>query len=120
MIFSLLEPGNPEWYGKLITRCILDMTPKVKELINEIVIPTDDLLKNVILQHTENVTEEEIHLWIDCLWGQTHFFVMSRSLILKNFNRKEYDGEFLEKIAFYIAKNSIRSLGLPTPQKKNL
>ncbi len=114
---TYLAPEHPRWYERLINRAVVDGRDDVSLAIAEVLRPADEMLHRLLLQHVPNLGENDAGLWRMCLSGQIHYFLMARGVINQLLNRTEdeYDEEFIENAAAYVARNMVLVLGLPLP-----
>lgn len=114
--FNYIAPDQPAWYGRLINRAVVDDHPGVAEAIAEVLQPTDEMLRQLLLTHVAGISRQSADFWNCCIGGQIHYFLMARRVITKLTGREDYDRPFLEAAADYVAVNSVRALGLPEPK----
>ena len=115
---SYLAPEQPEWYGRLINRAVLDARPDTEVVFDEIVWPLHEALRKMLVLFVPAISQERADLWILSLFGQIHHYVMARRLILRCLggDGDRYEEPFLRRAAAYVACGAIRALGLPMPE----
>lgn len=116
--FNYIAPDQPGWYGRLINRAVVDEHPEAVEAIAEVLRPTDEMLRELLLRHVPGMSRQSADLWNCCIGGQIHYFLMARRVINKLTGRDGYDRSFIEAAADYVAVHSVRALGLPLPNKQ--
>ncbi len=114
---TYLAPEHPRWCERLINRAVVDASDDVSATIAEVLRPADEMLHRLLLQHVPDLDPVGAGLWRMCLSGQIHYFLMARGVINRLLNRTEedYDQEFIEAAAAYVARNMVVVLGLPLP-----
>ena len=121
-VCTYLAPEHPQWYERLINRAVVDASDEISTTIAEVLRPTDEMLRRVLLEHVPGVDLTTARFWQTCLSGQIHYFLMARKVInnLWNNEQSDYDQEFIEKAADYVARNMVLVLGLPLPEVAEL
>ena len=115
--WTYLAPEHPRWYERLVNRAVVDGRDDVSAAIAEVLRPADEMLHRLLRQHVPDLAASDAGLWRMCLSGQIHYFLMARGVINRLLNRTddEYDQQFIENAAAYVARNMVLVLGLPLP-----
>ena len=117
MVHAFLAPGQPSWYGRLITRALLDLKPGEELCIREAADYAEETLLRAVTRINGARCLAEARLWVNCLFGKLTNFVIGREMVLDDFGRKTYDAQFVEWLSYHAASDSIMPLGLPAPHR---
>lgn len=123
VIYRLVEerirqyfPGvHPRWYGRLFMRILLNPTPALWKLAEEIVMPDLDQLREVLRYCKANMTAPESELWADTLVGQLCHYVFAEQFIQLMPAQKVFDATFQERVLRHVSSLIIKGLDLPMP-----
>jgi AcrR family transcriptional regulator len=108
--------NKPEWYGKLLTRGLLEADPRVEAALSELDQPIRELLRRVLPGLIPEENLRQIDFWIISVFAQIHHYLLARRLVIKIHDREQYDEPLLDEAASYVARNSVIVLGLPEPR----
>lgn len=111
----VLNPKNPSWYGVLLIRAKHEKHPVANRIMADVTAP--DRIKSFLLDRIPDLSDEEAYLWVFSLTGQLQNFILAKNTVLETFKKKEYNTDFINKLANYSAKTLIRSLNLPKPDQ---
>jgi len=115
LFLSYLTPDEPEWYGRLVERAIIDYRDEVAAVFAEVVWPAHQGLKQNVLRYLPNIRPHEVDRWVIGLFSQIHHYLMAKRVINWSLSREDYDEPFLQEVATYIARSAVVVLGLPEP-----
>jgi len=104
---------QPAWYGRLITRSLLDPTPPLQVVVKQIFEPDHEALKVIFMRARPGMTADEARFWAFALTGQVIFYEFCRAPVLLHLKRERYDPAFLDAAAEHVADSVIAALGLP-------
>lgn len=107
---------QPPWYGRLITRSLLDPTPALRAVVKQIFEPDHEALKVIFMRARPGMTAEDARFWAFALTGQVVFYEFCRAPVLLHLKWEQYDPAFLETAANHVADSVIAALGLPQPE----
>jgi len=107
---AFFEKMLPPWHMKLIMRTLLEPSPALQALSQEIFIPEFEALIGLARRTNPALTEDQAKLWADTLFAQTLFVSLSRVLILEYEGWKDYPHAFLDRVAEHTAMLLIASL----------
>ncbi|MCK5862138.1 MAG: TetR/AcrR family transcriptional regulator [Candidatus Hydrogenedentes bacterium] len=107
---------HPRWYGRIFMRIFLQPTPILWEIINELVMPNFDSLREVLQCCRPGMGKEEADLWLDSFIGELMHYVFAEDfLLIIPGHRKLSDAGYQKDILRHVAKMLIRGLELPVP-----
>jgi TetR/AcrR family transcriptional regulator, regulator of cefoperazone and chloramphenicol sensitivity len=110
-------PGlHPRWYGRLFMRILLNPTPALWKLAEEIIMPDFEALREVLRCCKPGMSVKESELWTDTLIGQLSHYVFSEQFLALMPDRKIYDERFLLNVLHHVSSLLIRGLELPLPK----
>ena len=107
---------QPPWYGRLITRSLLDPTPTLRAVVKRIFEPDHEALKVIFMRARPGMTAEDARFWAFALTAQVVFYEFCRGPVLLHLKWDQYDRSFLDAAANHIARSVIAALGLPQPE----
>ncbi len=109
---SYFSKDRPPWFGRVVMRGMLDPTPSLETVVQQVLIPEHEALREVIQRIKPEIEENAARLWALSLIGQIAFYVFGKFPILKALGKEEYDDAFLEEAAEHAAKTTLNALGL--------
>ncbi len=112
---SYLSPEQPFWFGQLIARSLLDPTPSLREVVEEIFRPDHEALCTLVAHAKPGMSELDIRLWALSVTGQLALYDFCRVPILMILEKESYDEAFLKAASDHVARLMIAALELPQP-----
>lgn len=107
---------HPRWYGRIFMHILLQPTPVIWEIMEELVMPNINCLRQVLQCCRPGMNNEEADLWVDSLMGQLiHYVYAEDFLFIIPDHRKLTEPEYQKEILRHVAKVLIRGLELPVP-----
>jgi len=107
---------HPRWYGRLFMHILLQPTPAIWDIMEELAMPNIDALRSVLQCCCPNINMEETDLWVDSLMGQLIHYVYAEDFMRIIPNHKDLtDSGFQKAVLRHVAKVLIRGLNLPMP-----
>ncbi|MDQ1256854.1 MAG: TetR/AcrR family transcriptional regulator, regulator of cefoperazone and chloramphenicol, partial [Candidatus Hydrogenedentes bacterium] len=110
---SHFSPAQPLWIGRVLMRSLLDPTPSLRVVVEQIFEPDHDALRAIISRARPDLSEEEARLWAFTVTGQIAFYEFCRTPVLMILGQEQYDPAFLDGVAEHVASLVIAALGLP-------
>ncbi len=108
---------HPRWYGRIFMRILLQPTPAIWEIMEELIMPNFDCLRGVLRCCHPGMSEEEAEMWADSLIGQlTHYIFAEDFLLIIPGRRKLTDSAYQKDILRHVSRTIIRGLELPMPE----
>lgn len=108
-------PGvTPRWYGRLFIRLLLEPTPPIRALLEEIALPDLGRLEEVLLCCKPGMTRRESQMWVDSLVGQILHYVFTEDIV-RLMPVRDVSGDFQQRVARHVALAVIKGLDLPVP-----
>lgn len=114
---SLFTPDFPRWYGRLLMRSLLDPSPSLHTVVEQIFQPDHEALKAIVKRVRPDMSEREARLWALAFLGQIAFFEFARVPILILMEKDTYPPDFLTAARDHLARMIISGLGLPQPKR---
>ena len=108
--------AHPRWYGRLFMRMLLNPTPALGKLAEEIIVPDLDQVTKVFRLCKPSMTETEARCWTDTLLGQLGHYVFSDQFAQYVPKKNIYDSEFVETVYRHLSRLLLKGLDLPLPE----
>jgi AcrR family transcriptional regulator len=109
---SYFSPSHPHWHARLVMRSMLDPTPSLATVVEQVMLPEHVRLKKVLQRCRPDFSEVEAQMWAFSLIGQIAFYVFGEAAILQALGKDAYDGDFIERAANHVSGVMISALGL--------
>ena len=109
---------QPRWFNMLVMRSLLDPSPALQALVEEVFRPEMDAFVSFIQKANPTISPEDATLLDFFLTGQIFFYSLSRVPILMALQKEDYDKAFIDTVADQIARAMIARSGLPQPRSK--
>ncbi len=101
---------HPQWYGRMMMRSLLEPNPSLRTVVEEMMQPENEALKDFFQRCNPRLTDEEAQLWAFSMAGQVAFYVFSEAPILTILGRDRYDTAFLDTAAEHVSQTIVRGL----------
>lgn len=108
---------QPRWFNMLVMRALLDPSPSLQSLVEEVFRPEMEAFVSFIHKADSRISREDAVLLYFFLTGQIFFYSLSRVPILMTLNKEDYDKVFIDRAADQIARAMISRIGLPQPKE---
>lgn len=108
---------QPRWFNMLVMRALLDPSPSLQSLVEEVFRPEMEAFVSFIKKANPAINPEDAILLYFFLVGQIFFYALSRVPILITLKKEDYDKAFIDKAADQIARAMISRIGLPQPKE---
>jgi len=99
-----LAEGEPEWHMRLVMRSLIDPTPQLRRLVDELFRPDFEALCALLDRCRPGMSPEEQARMAFAVMGMIFFYITVRHPILMLLNRKAFDGEFVRQVAETICR----------------
>ncbi|HDP36226.1 MAG TPA: TetR/AcrR family transcriptional regulator [Candidatus Hydrogenedentes bacterium] len=107
---------HPRWYGRIFMRILLQPTPAIWEIMEELLMPNLNCLREVLHCCRPGMSESEAELWADTLMGQlAHYIFAEDFMLIIPKHRKLHDVSYQKDILRHVARVMIRGLQLSMP-----
>jgi AcrR family transcriptional regulator len=108
---------QPRWFNLLVMRAMLDPSPSLQTLVEEVFRPEMDAFVSYIQKANSTISPEDAILLDFFLVGQIFFYALSRVPILMALKKEDYDKAFIDRAADQIARAMLSRIGLPQPKE---
>ena len=105
---------RPAWYGRLMMRSMLEPNPSLRMVVEEMLQPENEALKQFLRRCKPSLSDWEAQLWAFSIAGQVSFYVFSEAPVLTVLGKQQYDTDFLDEAAEHVSRAIIDGLGLRT------
>ena len=112
---ATLALEQPDWFGKMITRAMLELPADQHVLLRETVAQVDDALRRLAARFRPVLSRTEVQIMINGLYAKVHMSLLAKELILQDLEQDDYDETYLSALAMDIARGVTGTLGLPDP-----
>ncbi len=107
---------HPRWHGRIFMRVLLQPTPAIWEIMEELTMPNLESLRTLIQCCRPGMNDAEAELWVDSLMGQLiHYIFAEDFLLIVPGRRKLSDNAYQKDILRHVTRIMIRGLELPMP-----
>ncbi len=106
---------HPGWYGRLFMRMLLNPTPALGKLAEEIILPDFEQLTEVFRLCKPGMSLAEARCWTDTLLGQLGHYVFSAQFVQYMPNQNRQDADFQNMISRHLSRLLLKGLDLPLP-----
>lgn len=106
---------RPRWHGRLFMRILLHPTPAIWKIVEELVLPDFDMIREVLRCCRPGMSVREAELWKDSLIGQLTHYIFAEEFMMMTPDRAPFDTEFQKTLLNHISTVLIRGLQLPVP-----
>lgn len=103
---------RPQWYGRMMMRSMLEPNPSLRTVVEEMLLPENEALKEFYRRCAPSLSEEEAQFWAFSTAGQVAFYVFSEDPILTVLQADHYNTDFLDRAAEHISRGLIKGLGI--------
>jgi AcrR family transcriptional regulator len=112
---ATLALEQPDWFGKMVTRALLELPAGEHALLRETVAPVDDALRRLAARFRPGLSRTEVQIMINGLYAKVHMSLLAKDLILQDLGQEDYDEPYLAGLALDLARGVTGTLGLPDP-----
>ena len=105
-----LAGGEPEWHMRLIMRALMDPTPQLRRLVEDLFRPDFSAMCDLLARCRPGMTEDEATWLTFAVMGMIFFYVIERVPILMLLNRDGFDEAFTGGVSDTIIGMVVRSL----------
>ncbi|HEY3320375.1 MAG TPA: CerR family C-terminal domain-containing protein [Planctomycetota bacterium] len=110
-LMRILGVGRPAWHGRLAVREVVDPTPALDSIINDIFRPSFALLQEIVRNLLgPGATEKAIHHAAASISGQCLFYAHSRAVIERMTANADYSQQMIDDVAAHITAFSLGAL----------
>ncbi len=101
---TFFSNDDPEWHGKLLMRSLLEPSPSLQRIVDQVFAPEHRALERAISRICPGMTALEAQLMAFSLSGQIAFYVLARTAILIFLGKKNYDTAFLDAAREHVSR----------------
>lgn len=109
-LLRLFDEGRPAWFGKLLSREMLEPTAALDDMINQAIRPQQAVLISIIRTIAPGVSDESARMCLFSVVGQCLFYHHCRSVVERTAVAPLYTPEALERLADHISSFSYAAI----------
>lgn len=103
----------------LIMSMLVDGNKLTTKMVQELGVNSMKKLSDTLMRIKPDITPTNLFWWRHLYWSLIFYTLFGEQILLARMNEKKYPREFLDTVAYRIAKTCCNHLGLPTPGGDN-
>jgi len=119
-LLRIFDEGKPAWFGKLMTKEMIEPTHTFDRFIREGMLPFTNLLESIVRELLgSRFDEDQVRLCCASIIGQCAHYNHSRSVVARILQKEIYTPGRIERIANHITQFSLNGLRHLAEEKKH-